>query len=62
MNDLRFVLRSLAKSPGFTAATVLTLALGIGSSTAIFSVADRVLFRAPPYPAPEQLVVLGYKW
>ena len=61
MNDLRFALRSLAKSPGFTAATVLTLALGIGSSTAIFSVADRVLFRAPPYPAPEQLVVLGYK-
>jgi len=59
MNDLRFALRSLAKSPGFTAATVLTLALGIGSSTAIFSVADRVLFRAPPYPAPEQLVVLG---
>lgn len=61
MNDLRFALRSLAKSPGFTVVTLLTLALGIGSSTAIFSVADRILFRAPPYPIPEQLVVLGYK-
>ena len=60
MNDLRFALSSLAKSPGFSAAVILTLALGIGSSTAIFSVADRVLFRALPYPAPEQLVVLGY--
>ncbi|PTX94392.1 ADOP family duplicated permease [Opitutus sp. ER46] len=59
MHDFRFAFRSLAKSPGYTLAVVLTLALGIGAATAIFSVADRILFRPPPYPFHERLVVLG---
>ncbi|WP_158305352.1 ADOP family duplicated permease [Opitutus terrae] len=57
--DFRFVLRSLAKSPGYTLAVVLTLALGIGAATAIFSVADRALFRPLPYPAADELFVVG---
>jgi putative ABC transport system permease protein len=60
MNDLRFAARSLLKAPTFSGAVIATLALGIGASCAIFSVADRVLFRPPPYPAPEQLVVIGH--
>jgi putative ABC transport system permease protein len=61
MNDFRFAGRSLAKSPGYSAAVVVTLALGIGAAAAIFSVVDQALFRPPPYPHPEQLVVVGYK-
>src|SRR5260370_6928513 len=59
--DLRFALRGLGKRPGFALVAILTLALGIGSTTAVFSVVDRILFRSLPYPHDERLVSFGDK-
>ena len=56
MSDLHFALRSLVRTPAFTAVVVLVLALGIGANTAIFSVVDAALLKPMPIPDPDRVV------
>jgi putative ABC transport system permease protein len=60
--DVQFALRSTRRNPGFTAVAVLTLALGIGVNTAVFSIVNTVLLRRPPYADPGRLVTLRQKF
>src|SRR6476661_4981944 len=57
--DLRFALRGFRRNPAFSLTAILVIALGIGATTAVFSVVDRLLFRSLPYPESDRLVSIG---
>ena len=61
VRDVLYALRSLRKSPGFTASAIVTLALGMGANTAVFTVVDGVLLRPLPFPHPEKLCLISYR-
>ena len=60
--DIRFAARQLRRNPGFIAISALTLAIGIGSSTAIFSAVNPILFKPLPYPEPNRLLMIWNTW
>jgi hypothetical protein len=62
LRDLKFAVRQLLKSPGFTLTAALTLALGIGSNTAIFTLVDSIMLRPLPFPQQDRLMQIGYDW
>jgi predicted permease len=62
ISDGKLAIRGFLKTPGFTAVVVATLALGIGASTAIFSLVDGILFRSMPFPEPSRVVVVWQDW
>ena len=62
MQDARLALRSLRRAPVFTAAILLTLTVGVGATTAIYHIIDRVVLHPVPYPDPDRIVYLGWHW
>jgi hypothetical protein len=61
MSDLKYAIRMMAQAKGFTSVAVLSIALGIGANTALFSVADAVLLRTLPVTNPDELVVFNWQ-